>query len=130
MSIGSGTVLNTFFVALFILPCSDFFLNVFLFGWEDSLPIPQTNKVAIAVEIEIDTVNGMQKLRSDVLNERFELELNEKLLASKHGRFQVRLDKTYFCEDYEKQLLYQSKLTQHQRVTFAEMQLCQDWGDL
>ena len=82
----------------------------------------KTTQVAVAVEIEIGTVNGMQKLRNDVLNEHFEMELNEKLLTSKHGRCQLRLDKTYFCEDYESQLLQQSKLTEHQRLTYEKMQ--------
>ena len=82
----------------------------------------KTTQVAVAVEIEIGTVNGMQKLRNDVLNERFEMELNEKLLTSKHGRCQLRLDKTHFCEDYESQLLQQSELTEHQRLTYEKMQ--------
>ena len=82
----------------------------------------KTTQVAVTVEIEIGTVNGMQKLRNDVLNEQFEMELNEKLLTSKHGRCQLRLDKTYFCEDYESQLLQQSKFTEHQRLTYEEMQ--------
>ena len=82
----------------------------------------KTTQVAVAVEIEIGTVNGMQQLRNDVLNEKFEMELNEKLLTSKHGRCQLRLDKTYFCEDYESQLLQQSKLTEHQRLTYEKMQ--------
>ena len=82
----------------------------------------KTIQVAVAVEIEIGTVNGMQKLRNDVLNEKFEMELNEKLLTSKHGRWQLRLDKTYFCEDYESQLLQQSKFTKHQRLTYEKMQ--------
>ena len=64
----------------------------------------------------------MQKLRNDVLNEHYELELNEKLLRSKHGRCQLRLDKTNFCEDYESQLLQQSTLTEHQRLTYEKMQ--------
>ena len=50
------------------------------------------------------------------------MELNEKLLTSKHGRCQLRLDKTYFCEDYESQLLQQSKLTEHQRLTLEKLQ--------
>ena len=82
----------------------------------------KTTQVAVAVEIGIGTVNGMQKLRNDVLNEHYELELNEKLLRSKHGRCQLRLDKTHFCEDYESQLLQQSKLTEHQRLTYEKMQ--------
>ncbi len=64
----------------------------------------------------------MQKLRNEVLSETFELDLNEKLLASKHGRYQLCVDKTRFCEDFESQLLQQSKLTEHQRATFEEMQ--------
>ena len=84
--------------------------------------IVKTTQVAVAVEIEIGTVNSMQKLRNDVLNEHYELELNEKLLRSKHGRCQLRLDKTHFCEDYESQLLQQSKLTEHQRLTYEKMQ--------
>ena len=82
----------------------------------------KTIQVAVAVEIEIGTVNGMQKLRNDVLNEQFEMELNKKLLTSKHGRCQLRLDKTFFCEEYESQLLQQSKLTEHQRLTYEKMQ--------
>ena len=67
-------------------------------------------------------MNSMQKLRNSVLNEDYELELNARLLASKHGRCQLRLDKTHFCEDYESQLLQQSKLTEHQRLTYEKMQ--------
>ena len=67
-------------------------------------------------------MNGMQKLRNDVLNEHYECELNEKLLTSKHGTCQLRLDKTHFCEDYESQLLQQSTLTEHQRLTYEKMQ--------
>ena len=67
-------------------------------------------------------MNGMQKLRNDVLNELFELELNEKLLTSKHGTCQLCLDKTHFCEEYESQLLQQSRLTEHQRLTYEKMQ--------
>ena len=81
----------------------------------------KTTQVAVAVEIEIGTVNGMQKLRNDVLNEHFEMELNEKLLTGKHGRCQLGLDKTYFCEEYESQLLQQSTLTEHQRLTYEKM---------
>ena len=66
-------------------------------------------------------MNGLQKLRTDVLFERLELELNDELFESKHGRFQVRLDKTYFIENYESQVLQQSKLTQHQMVTYERM---------
>ncbi len=64
----------------------------------------------------------MQKLRNDVLNEHFELELNSKLLESGHGRHQVCLDKSYFCEHYESQLLRQSTLTPHQKEKFDELQ--------
>ena len=64
----------------------------------------------------------MQKLRNDVLNDHLELELNSKLLESGHGRHQLRLDKTYFCEHYESQLLRQSTLTDHQRGKFEELQ--------
>ena len=64
----------------------------------------------------------MQKLRNDVLNDHFELELNSKLLESGHGRHQLRLDKTYFCEHYESQLLRQSTLTDHQKEKFEELQ--------
>ena len=64
----------------------------------------------------------MQKLRNDVLNEHFELELNSKLLESGHGRHQVCLDKSYFCEHYESQLLRQSTLTPHQKEKFEELQ--------
>ena len=72
--------------------------------------------------MKIDTVHGMQKLRNDVLNEQFELELNSKLLESGHGRRQLCLDKTYFCEHYESQLLRQSTLTDHQKEKFEEIQ--------
>ena len=95
---------------------------LFLFSCEDPGENDKTTQVAVAVEIEISTVNGVQKLRNDVLNEHYELELNEKLLASKHGRCQLRLDKTHFCEDYESQLLQQSTLTEHQRLTYEKMQ--------
>ena len=64
----------------------------------------------------------MQKLRNAVLNEQFESELNQKLLESKHGRWQLRVDKTDFCEHYESQLLQQSKLTKHQMDKFEEIQ--------
>ena len=74
------------------------------------------------VEMKIETVHGMQKLRNDILNEHLELELNSKLLESGHGRRQLRLNKTYFCEHYESQLLRQSTLTDHQREKFEEIQ--------
>ena len=74
------------------------------------------------MDIEIGTVHGMQKLRNDVLNDHFELELNSKLLESGHGRRQLRLDKTSFCEHYESQLLRQSMLTDHQKEKFEEIQ--------
>ena len=64
----------------------------------------------------------MQELRNDVLNEQFEMKLNSKLLESGHGRRQVRLDKTYFCQHYESQLLGQSTLTDHQKEKFEELQ--------
>ena len=64
----------------------------------------------------------MQELRNDVLNEQFELKLNSKLLGSGHGRRQVRLDKSYFCQHYESQLLGQSTLTDHQKEKFEELQ--------
>eukprot|EP00434_Breviolum_minutum_P030347 symbB.v1.2.026844.t1/scaffold2588.1/size75582/7 len=53
--------------------------GVELVGSRPQESILQDGEVAVAVEIEIGTVNGMQKLRNDVLNEHFELELNEKL---------------------------------------------------
>lgn len=67
-------------------------------------------------------MHGIQKLRNIVLNEQFESELNQKLLENKHGRWQLRVDKTDFCEHYESQLLQQSKLTKHQREKFEEIQ--------
>eukprot|EP00434_Breviolum_minutum_P027950 symbB.v1.2.024729.t1/scaffold2363.1/size81248/2 len=96
--------------------------GVELVGSRPQESILQDGEVAVAVEIEIGTVNGIQKLRNNVLNEHYELELNEKLLRSKHGTCQLRLDKTHFCEDYESQLLQQSKLTKHQRLTYEKMQ--------
>ena len=66
-------------------------------------------------------MHGMQRLRNAVLNEEFESELNRKLLENKHGRWQLRVDKTDFCEHYESQLLQQSKLTKHQREKFEEI---------
>ena len=67
-------------------------------------------------------MDGMQRLRNTVLNEEFESELNKKLLENKHGRWQLRIDKTNFCEHYEAQLLQHSKLTKHQRDKLEEIQ--------
>ena len=76
----------------------------------------------LQVQIDVETVEAMQELRNAVLNHNFEISLNQELLARQHGRLQLCVNKTHFCESYEQQLLSISKLTQHQAEKYMEIQ--------
>ena len=75
----------------------------------------------LQAEIQVETVEAMQELRNAILNHNFEISLNQELLARQHGRLQLCVNKTHFCESYEQQLLSISKLTRHQAEKYKEI---------
>ena len=68
---------------------------------------------ALAIRLKIGSIHLLQDLRNKVLSGNLEALVNKGLERS--TKWQVHLDKTYFCEVYEKELLSFSELTQHQK---------------
>ena len=73
------------------------------------------------VEIRVVPVEAMQELRNAVLNQNLEVAINQSLSSKQHGAWQLRVDKTHFCESYEQQLLSMSDLTDHQKNIYEEI---------
>ena len=67
------------------------------------------------------TIKAMQKLRNQILNNELEVAFNKELFSKKYGCLQVRVDKTYFCIQYEKKLLRFRKPTEHQKKMLKEV---------
>eukprot|EP00435_Cladocopium_sp_Y103_P048813 s131_g14.t1 len=93
--------------------------DVKIVDYEDSTLLNGTD--CLQAEIHVETVEAMQELRNAILNHNFEIDLNQELFAKQHGRLQLRVDKTRFCESYEQQLLSTSKLTKHQTEKYKEI---------
>eukprot|EP00434_Breviolum_minutum_P017022 symbB.v1.2.015019.t1/scaffold1113.1/size137147/3 len=79
--------------------------------------ILSSGKTSLAVDLEIQTVEAMQELRNAVLSENVEVSMNSGLSY----QWQLCIDKTYFCQSYERQLLRSGKLTNHQEEKFREI---------
>ena len=84
-------------------------------------PLFPMAQIVLQAEIQVETVEAMQELRNAILNHNFEISLNQELLARQHGRLQLCVNKTHFCESYEQQLLSISKLTRHQTEKYKEI---------
>ena len=76
---------------------------------------------AIQFAMKDPTIKAMQKLRDQILNNEFEVAINKGLLSKKYGCWQVQVDKTYFCTQYEKKLLRFRKPTEHQKKILKEV---------
>ena len=83
--------------------------------------ILSSGKTSLAVDLEIQTVEAMQELRNAVLSENVEVAMNHVLSY----QWQLCIDKTYFCQSYERQLLRSGKLTKHQEEKFQEIKQAQ-----
>ena len=83
--------------------------------------ILSSGKTSLAVDLEIQTVEAMQELRNAVLSENVEVAMNRGLSY----QWQLCIDKTYFCQSYERQLLRSGKLTNHQEEKFQEIKQAQ-----
>eukprot|EP00435_Cladocopium_sp_Y103_P021402 s3795_g5.t1 len=68
---------------------------------------------SLAVRLDIKSIQALQVVRNEVLSTDLEVLVNKELEL--HSKWQVRLDKTYFCKVFEKELLTFSELTQHQK---------------
>ena len=90
--------------------------DVTIVDYEDSTLPNGTD--CLQAEIHVETVEAMQELCNAILNQNVEIDLNQELLARQHGRLQLCVNKTHFCESYEQQLLSISKLTKHQTETY------------
>ncbi|CAL1142933.1 unnamed protein product, partial [Cladocopium goreaui] len=71
----------------------------------------------LAMRLDIKSIQALQVVRNTVLSTELEIAVNKKLEmhANAKSKWQVRLDKTYFCKVFEKELLSFSELTKHQK---------------
>ena len=70
---------------------------------------------SLAMRLDIKSIQALQVVRNTVLSTDLEIVVNKKLEMHSKSKWQVRLDKTYFCKVFEKELLSFSELTQHQK---------------
>ena len=72
---------------------------------------------SLAMRLDIKSIQALQVVRNTVLSTELEIAVNKKLEmhANAKSKWQVRLDKTYFCKVFEKELLSFSELTKHQK---------------
>ena len=72
---------------------------------------------SLAMRLDIKSIEALQAVRNTVLSTDLEIAVNKRLEmhANAKSKWQVRLDKTYFCKVFEKELLSFSELTQHQK---------------
>eukprot|EP00434_Breviolum_minutum_P020760 symbB.v1.2.018312.t1/scaffold1456.1/size117650/2 len=78
---------------------------------------------SLRFRMKVTSVKAMQKLRGKILSNDFEIAINKELLSKQHGRWQVQVDKTFFCAHYEKKLLRFSKATEHQKKILKQMKV-------
>lgn len=75
---------------------------------------------------KIESIRVLQDVRNKVLNSDLESAVNKGLATTFTTKFtekwQVRLDKTFFCEIFEKELLRFSKLTRHQHEKLGDVE--------
>ena len=88
---------------------------------EDSEFIFPDGTASLQFGMKVTSIKAMQKLRGQILSNAFETAINKELLTQQQGRWQVQVDKTFFCAHYEKKLLSFSKATEHQRKTLKQM---------
>eukprot|EP00434_Breviolum_minutum_P005739 symbB.v1.2.005055.t1/scaffold291.1/size238869/20 len=82
---------------------------------EDAEFIFPDGTASLRFGMKVTSIKAMQRLRGTILSNDFEIAINKELLSQQHGRWQVQVDKTFFCAHYEKKLLSFSKATEHQR---------------
>jgi hypothetical protein len=61
---------------------------------------------SLAMRLDIASIAVLQFVRNTVLSTDLEMIVNKKLEMHSKSKWQVRLDKTYFCEVFEKELLF------------------------
>ena len=88
---------------------------------EDAEFIFPDGTASLQFGMKVTNIEAMQKLRGTILSNDFEIAINKKLLSQQHGRWQVQVDKTFFCAHYEKKLLRFSKATEHQKKILKQM---------
>ena len=75
---------------------------------------------------KIESIRVLQDVRNKVPNSDLESAVNKGLATTFTTKFtekwQVRLDKTFFCEIFEKELLRFSKLTRHQHEKLGDVE--------
>eukprot|EP00435_Cladocopium_sp_Y103_P051084 s1934_g15.t1 len=70
---------------------------------------------SLAMRLDIESIQALQVVRNAVLSTDLEIVVNKQLEMHSESKWQVRLDKTYFCKVFEKELLTFSELTPHQK---------------
>ena len=78
---------------------------------------------SIQFGMKVTNIKAMQKLRRNILSNAFEVAINKELLSQQRCRWQVQVDKTFFCTRYEKKLLRFSKATEHQKKILKQMKV-------
>ena len=68
---------------------------------------------SLAMRLDIKSIAVFQVVRNTVLSTDLEMIVNKKLEMHSKSKWQVRLDKTHFCEVFEKELLSFTEMTQH-----------------
>ena len=77
---------------------------------------------SLAMRLDIKSIEALQVVRNTVLSTDLEIVVNKKLEMHSKSMWQVRLDKTYFCKVFEKELLSFSELTQHQKEKLGNIE--------
>ena len=75
------------------------------------------------MRLDIASIAVLQVVRNTVLSTDLEMIVNKKLEMHSKSKWQGRLDKTYFCEVFEKETVVLSSLRETSRICFA-MVLC------
>ncbi len=89
----------------------------------DKTIILQDGTPSILFCMKVPPIEAMQMLRGQILSNDLEVAINKALLTKQHGRWQIQVDKTYFCTLYEKQLLKFSIPTDHQQKILKEVKM-------
>ena len=90
---------------------------------EDAEFIFPDGTASLRFGMKVTSIKAMQKLRGKILSNDFEIAVNKELLSQQHSRWQVQVDKTFFCAHYEKKLLRFSKATEHQKKIPKQMKV-------
>ena len=76
----------------------------------------------LASRLKIESIQVLQDVRNKVLNSDLESAVNKGLATAFTAKWQVRLDKTFFCKMFEKELLRFSELTRHQNEKLGDVE--------